>query len=37
MSKYQELFDYFANEHNVLLLESEMEEIIYIVSKIDKE
>lgn len=34
MSKHQELFDYFENEHNVLLLESEMKEIINIVDKI---
>ena len=34
MSKHQELFDYFENKHNVLLLESEMKEIINIVDKI---
>lgn len=37
MSKYQELFDYLANEYDIILLDSEIEEIIYIVSKIDKE
>lgn len=30
---YQELFNYMANNHNVLLLESEMNEIIHIVKQ----
>lgn len=30
---YQELFNYMANNHDVLLLESEMNEIIYIVKQ----
>ena len=31
---YQKLFNYFAEEHDLLLLESEMQEIIDIVDEI---
>lgn len=31
--EYQELFDLMYNEHGLILLESEMDEIITVVSK----
>ena len=34
MKEYQELFDYLANEHNLILVESELQEIINIVRRI---
>jgi len=33
-SRYQELFNYMSHEHNVTLLDSEMQEIINIVKRI---
>lgn len=30
---YQELFDYLYSNHNLILVQSEMDEIIYIVKK----
>ena len=33
MNLYQELFDYMSKEHNVILLEADMSEIIHIVEK----
>lgn len=35
-SKYQELFNLLSDEHELTLLESEMEEIIIVVDKINK-
>ena len=35
-SNYQNLFDYFSNEHNLTLTESEMSDIITEVRKIDR-
>ncbi|EFK36777.1 Uncharacterised protein [Chryseobacterium gleum] len=34
MEEYQELFNYMSNEHNVTLLQQDMDEIIRIVKKI---
>ena len=34
---YQKLFDYMANEHNVILLEQDMQEICIIVNEIQSE
>lgn len=34
---YQKLFDYFANQHGVILLESEMQDVIHIVKHLDDE
>ncbi|WP_079242577.1 hypothetical protein [Chryseobacterium indologenes] len=33
MEEYQELFNYMSNEHNVTLLEQDLDEIIRIVQK----
>lgn len=33
-SRYQELYNYMSKEHNLVLLESEMQEIINIVKRI---
>lgn len=35
MTHYQKLFNYFANEHNLLLLESEMQKIVEIVEEVN--
>lgn len=35
-SNYQELFNHMHDEHGLILLESEMDEIIHIVNKIQK-
>ena len=35
-SDYQELFNHMHDEHGLILLESEMDEIIHIVNKIQK-
>lgn len=31
---YQKLFDYLYNEHEIILTESEMQELIFIVKEI---
>lgn len=36
MTHYQKLFDYLANNHNVILLESEMQEISGIIKEVDE-
>lgn len=36
-SIYQELFNHISGEHGLILLDSEMQEIIHIVNKIGKE
>jgi len=33
MNLYQELFDHLAEEHDLILLQSEMQEIINIIEK----
>jgi len=33
--QYQELFEHMRNDHGVILLESELQEIISIVERID--
>lgn len=35
-SNYQELFDHMHDEHGLILLESEMDEIIHIINKMQK-
>ena len=35
-SPYQELYEHMSNEHGLTLLQSELQEIISIVEKIDK-
>lgn len=34
---YQRLFEYFLNEHDVILLETDMQEIIRIVNEIKEQ
>ena len=33
--EYQELFEYMSNEHGVILLQSELQDIVRIVKRID--
>ncbi len=36
MKETQELFNYFANEHDIGLLESDLQEVINIVNRINE-